>query len=197
MGAVRLRVRVEFRRHAWSWVALAIIVGIVGGSVLALAAGARRTETAYSRFLDRYPASDFVIADSGDFGFGGSFDLTPIARLPEVATSSRLTALTPIAVTTGDGRELLGTSIVPFADQDGNLGRRVEAWKLVDGRRANPDRADEVVVGFAFARDQDLGVGSTLRVEVIRQERLLTRAAAVLPCLTDQLAYGCKLDIDG
>ena len=51
MGAVWLRLRAELR-HQWrAWLALAVLLGVIGGIALTAAAGARRTDTAYPRFL--------------------------------------------------------------------------------------------------------------------------------------------------
>jgi len=41
------RLRIELRARWRAWAALALIVGLTGGAVLALAAGARRTDSSY------------------------------------------------------------------------------------------------------------------------------------------------------
>src|SRR2546430_3247666 len=71
MGAVLARLRGEARARLWSWVALAVLVGVTAGAVLAIAAGARRTDSSYSRFLATHAPSDFLIGDSSDFGLTG------------------------------------------------------------------------------------------------------------------------------
>ena len=50
MRAVWLRFGAEARARRWSWVALAALIAVCSGPVLAIVAGARRTDTAYSRF---------------------------------------------------------------------------------------------------------------------------------------------------
>ena len=50
MGAVRLLARSELRRRWRSVVVLTLLVGFVGAVVLALLAGARRTDTSLQRF---------------------------------------------------------------------------------------------------------------------------------------------------
>ena len=51
MTALLLRVRSEVRGRLGSWVAVALLVGVVGGAVVAVAAGARRTSSAYPRLV--------------------------------------------------------------------------------------------------------------------------------------------------
>jgi hypothetical protein len=81
MGAVALLVGVELRRRWRSHVAIALLVGVIGGVVLTLVAGARRTDGA----LDRLRASTL----DGD----ASVEVSPeyfdaIEALPEVAAAA-------------------------------------------------------------------------------------------------------------
>ncbi len=62
MRAVLTRLRSGARRGWRSWVALALMIGIFNGVVLAAAIGARRTETAYPRFLERTLADDLLLS---------------------------------------------------------------------------------------------------------------------------------------
>jgi hypothetical protein len=57
----------EFHARWKGWAVLVLLAGLAGGAVLTAAAGARRTDTAYPRFLEAYegptcssgrPASD-------------------------------------------------------------------------------------------------------------------------------------------
>src|SRR5215470_13571386 len=84
MGAVWLRLRAELRRQWRAWLALAVLLGVIGGIALTAAAGARRTDTAYPRFLRRSNAADLLVSPARS-GFHGYF--RAIARLPEVASS--------------------------------------------------------------------------------------------------------------
>ena len=59
MRAVWLRFRAEARARKWSWLALAALIAVCSGPVLAIVAGARRTDTAYSRLAAQAHASDF------------------------------------------------------------------------------------------------------------------------------------------
>jgi len=51
MTAVLLRAREELRARWRSSVSLTVMLAVFGGAVMAVAAGARRTDSAYPRFL--------------------------------------------------------------------------------------------------------------------------------------------------
>jgi hypothetical protein len=82
MGAVLSLVAHEFRARWRSWVLLVILVAVAGGAVLAAAAGARRTDSAYQRFLYVSKASDVLVSPSNT-GLDGYY--RALARLPDVA----------------------------------------------------------------------------------------------------------------
>src|SRR5689334_15892233 len=84
MGAVWLRLRAELR-HQWrTWLALAVLLGVIGGIALTAAAGARRTDTAYPRFLRQSNAANLLVTPARS-GFHGYF--RAVAHLPEVASA--------------------------------------------------------------------------------------------------------------
>ena len=60
MGAVWLRLRAELRQRWRGWLALAVLLGLIGGVAVTAEAGARRTDTAYSRFLRASHAAKLV-----------------------------------------------------------------------------------------------------------------------------------------
>src|SRR5207244_9281145 len=59
--AVATRVRADLRTRWFSWLALALLAGAFGGAVTAAAAGARRTDSAYPRFLEAEKAPDVLV----------------------------------------------------------------------------------------------------------------------------------------
>src|SRR5204863_356333 len=81
MRAVWRLVAHELSTRWRSWAGLALLAGLAGGVVLAAAAGARRTDTAYPRFLQASRASDVVVSPTGT-GFGGYYGA--LGRLPGV-----------------------------------------------------------------------------------------------------------------
>jgi putative ABC transport system permease protein len=71
----------ELRARWRGWAVLAALVAFAGGAVLAAAAGASRTESAYPRFLTASKASDLLVVPyfSGLDGY-----LDAVAILPDV-----------------------------------------------------------------------------------------------------------------
>ena len=61
MGTVRYRFRNEARRRWRGWLARGVLYGLLAGAVLAAVAGARRTDSAYDRFLDAQDAYDVLL----------------------------------------------------------------------------------------------------------------------------------------
>src|SRR5687768_6496232 len=85
MSAVTFSVRAELRGHWRSILATAIVAGLAGGLVIAAAAGARRTDSAFTRFLDAAPGPDAVVPNIPDpTGRSAIFPADLVRELPEV-----------------------------------------------------------------------------------------------------------------
>jgi ABC-type lipoprotein release transport system permease subunit len=155
--AVWYRFRAELRSRWRAWFGLAVLVGLSAGAVMALAAGARRTDTAYARFLEAHDAYDVMVTDWGQpGGFAGVGGFDRLAALPSVEESAEGDLVYPIP---------LGPSGVGgIASEDGRIGNAINRLKILEGRRPDPGRADEVVVSFTAAEDFDLDVGSTIQL---------------------------------
>ena len=179
MRAVWFRFGAERRTRWRAWLGLALLVGVSGGATLALAAGARRTDTAYPRLLDAQRAYDAVVFEHG---FAGDVDLPPdfldrVARLPEVVEAGRFRTLFDQGGRTSDGRRIgepdYLQTIVP-ADAAATAMRARQ--KLLDGRHPDPTVADEVAINFTVADRYDLDVGDTLELDLYTGEQV-TRLA--------------------
>ena len=90
MTAIRLRFIRELRARSRAWIALALLVGVAGGAVLLTAAGARRTDSAYARYLRASRASDLLVAPNSS-GYDAA-----LARLPGVQTIARVALLNAV-----------------------------------------------------------------------------------------------------
>src|SRR6266705_5546115 len=156
---VVLRLAAHELRARWlGWAVLALIVGLAGGVVLTATAGARRTDSAYPRFLVAYRASDVLVSPARN-GLGGYDDA--LAGLPGVAAVAPLVGLQALPL--GPGGKLNGTATVA-APLDGRFGRTLEIPKMLAGRQPRPDRPDEVMVDQIAAEDLHLRVGSRLEI---------------------------------
>src|SRR3954469_3450470 len=153
MTAVLLRVRADFRARWRAWLGLTLIMGIAGGAVIAAIAGARRTDSSYSRFLGSMRAPDALVFESNDPSFA-SIPPDKITSMPQVAATAPLVGYT-----------LTEPNVDLVATPDGRYGTDVGRHKLLAGRA--PTRSDEVMVSFVVADSRHLHVGDTLPLHII------------------------------
>ncbi len=156
MGAVFLRARSDLRSHWRTWATLALLVGLVGGAVTAAAAGARRTDSAFGRFLTATRAPDILTFSSGA---GSSFlqlSYDEVLSLPYVTSAAESSIY---AVVDPPDAAL-------SASADLKAGDVLLRHKMLAGRPPHPDRADEVMVSFTLADQHHLHIGDTLPLSV-------------------------------
>lgn len=159
MAAVWMRFRVEFRSHWRAWVAVALLAGLAGGTLVAVAASARRTDSALARYIVAYRSRDASIVNSS------ATYLKPVEKLPQVAASSIVAVLgfdnTPKLW--GRSLSILGPhAIAVYASTDGREGVLLDRWKLLAGRLPDSSRVDEAVLDSRAARTFGVGVGDTV-----------------------------------
>ena len=132
---------------------LVLLVAVAGGAVLAAAAGALRTDSAYPRFLKASKASDVLVSPTGT-GLGGYY--RALAHLPGAAEVALAIGLNIQPA----GHHQGGADAE--APADGRLWRRVEMPRVLAGRLPGADRAGEIAVDQNGAALLHLRVGSTL-----------------------------------
>lgn len=195
MAAVWVRWRTELHRQWRSWLAVACLVGLAGGVVTGLAAGARRTESAYPRFLARSRPADVVLLNQIDASLQPTIDLDAAARLPGVAAAVEVRQYFVLGGTIGD-RQLGVFPVAVLAAPRGTLGHRLERSRLLEGRRPDPDRPHELLVSYEAAHRFDLGPGSTIEVQFMDDDKLLAVFAEFLPGLEDRLSGRSDVVVD-
>jgi hypothetical protein len=170
VGAVWFRFRTELRTRWRSWFVLALLVALGAGVVMAAVAGARRTDSAYSRFLDSQRADDVIVINgAGVFGFA-NLDLAKVAALPGVEVAGTVELEQAAGVVRKPGSGLSFETITPVSDPDGGYGNRFDRPKILEGRRPNPDRPLEIAPSFAVAERLGLQVGDRLRMRFYAPE---------------------------
>src|SRR5215207_1662266 len=135
MPAVWVRFRAEFRRRWRAWVGLGLVFAIAVGLVAAVAAGARRTDSAADRFHDKYLGFDAFVQNYPD-RFTAVYDPEMLQGLDGVVDSTR--------VRVDFGGPKLNTLVLTPGDD--RFGRDMSRMKLLDGRLPDPNRIDEVVM---------------------------------------------------
>src|SRR3954452_10796055 len=154
MRAVAMLGRSELRRRWRSLVVLTLLVGFSGAVVLALVAGARRTETSLARFEQASRSADVEF----DAGPVTRAQVDELRRTPGVAAVAQLQQLTLISRT-----GLFLNQFLPSAAQvDRRFGTVVDRPRIVDGRAARLDAVDELTIGESLASRLHVGVGDRL-----------------------------------
>lgn len=158
-------VRSVLRHRLWGAVAVTILVGIAGGAVLATYAGARRTDSAFPRFLDQINAADELVLPRQFEDVRAS----EIAKLPGVEQVGYGLGLGLGARPGADGFPTTGAGAVA---SDGIILYDLERLLLERGRLPRPDRAHEVMVSNGAAKSLGVRVGSRLRVLLFNADEL-------------------------
>ncbi len=184
MGAVWLRLRAELRQQWRGWLALAVLLGLIGGVAVTAAAGARRTDTAYPRFLRASHAADLLVTPARS-GFHGYF--RALARLPEV--SSLAPAMFLQMSLPGPGASPF-SGMVAQASPFGGEGVSVDRVKVLAGRIFNQADPRAVMINQQLADREHLRPGGTLHLigypqrgpspDIAHAERLALRVSAIV-----------------
>ena len=139
-------------RHRWRfWLAIAILIGLVGGVIMAAAAAGRRTESAFP---------DFVAAHGLDAEVYSTQPAPQIPRLSEVSAAT--VAFGPdngqpsCACTHPLNPSYFGVLVLPTHAR--------LAFNLVSGRLPEPSNPDEVLASYTLQQDEGLHLGSVIHV---------------------------------
>ena len=151
MGALVLVMRAESRRRWRGWLALVLLIALVGGVVLAAAAAGRRTDSAFPGFLAAH-------------GFDAAVYTTK--PWPSTVKFAEVTSVTElIGPDTGQPTCACAHPINPtdfgviFAPPKGrNLS------KLVSGRWPDPSAPDQVLASFTLQQDYGVHLGTVILV---------------------------------
>lgn len=166
MAAVRYRFRAELRTRWRSIVALALLAGAAGAVVIAAAAGARRTETAFGRMVHATRAADVLV--NPDYGTGSGLDVQAVERLPMVEDGGKEQGVSvlPLPVHAADLEHGIGLAAL------GRFAYSFARPHLLHGRMPAADDAQAVLVNPEFARRYGVGVGDELEAVVATPSQL-------------------------
>ena len=166
MSAVWMRARNELRLHWRALLSLGLIAGLGAGAAVAAVGGARRTLTVYPRFRAATHAFDDLIGTNGDSTDAAALatqfaELTKAESLPEV-TGYSITDAFACTVTGPSGTTEAFPDLFVIASPDGRLGTTLNSIQILQGRRADPNKLDEVVLTTFEAQRLGAKVNSTL-----------------------------------
>ncbi|MGO8863239.1 MAG: ABC transporter permease [Acidimicrobiales bacterium] len=148
------RFRATFRRRWPGYLAIVVLIGLVGGLAMASIAGARRTQSSYPAFLAGTNPSDLNVAvyDPATGGGPGPPLDGKIAHLAGVERVRDVASPTLIPLT-ADGAPRLSTAnlVVTLGSLDGEFYEQ-DRLTATQGRLADPERVDEIMMTASAAR---------------------------------------------
>lgn len=159
--------------------AVALLIGIAGGAVLASLAGARRTDQAVGHFLDVTNEADENV-NSLDFRDTDALDVDVIAGLPGVKQAGSAAGYV-FAVRTPDGGIEFAENADAIAAEDDAAAYQISRAGRLVGRMPHADRVNEVAVNEVMASDYGLKVGSKIPAAIARYRDLLALAEDAAP----------------
>ena len=163
------RFQATFRRRWGGYLAIALLVGLVGGIAMGSIAAARRTQSSYPTFLAHTNASDLTMSTYGVTNNSTANNYLPqlsreIAHLPEVRLVESWVGVGVVPLE-HDGAPNLNPSLNPTGSVNGLYFNEDRATPVV-GRMADPNRADEFVTTTLGARALGWHVGQVIPMGV-------------------------------
>lgn len=157
--------RTELRRRWRAWLAIGLLVGIGGGLAMGSIAGARRTDSAYPRFLADADPPDLVL--DPDFEADGDAFLDAVEALPGVVgrSDARALAFGPVV----DGEVDISAIGSTIASVDGDRYYRRDRVHVLEGRMPDPSSTTEVLVSDTAAAE-GIDVGDRIDYAVLDVE---------------------------
>jgi hypothetical protein len=139
-------------RHRWrSWLAIAVLVSVVGGLVLAAAAAGRRTEAALPQFVAAH---------------GFDSDEYAVRPVPKVADLPGVTSAVEL-ISPDSGQPACACTHPINPTELGIIFASTKfrsPFKLVSGRLPDPSAPDQVLASFTLQQDYGVHLGSVIRV---------------------------------
>ncbi|MCA1832151.1 MAG: ABC transporter permease [Actinomycetota bacterium] len=165
MNAVWVLLRGELRSRWRATLALALLIGLGGGIVMTAAAGARRTDSSYRRFLDVHRGADMLAAANvggESLNAGHELSVQDFAKMPAVTAVEKLR----FYVIRNPSRPADSEEGYMAADARARdrSGPPIDTYKLLEGRLADPNKPGEAVVTLLGRELSGLRVGDRFKL---------------------------------
>ena len=161
------RFRATFRQRWPGYLAITLLIGLVGGVAMASIAGARLTDSSYPTFLAGTNPSDLLVQPTTSVSCTSGL-ISQIARLPQVKRVSCADSYSAATLTPSGGvNKVLLAQVELIASVDGEYSRQ-DRVTITAGRAADKSRADEIVATPTAAAFLGLHVGSHFAIGVFR-----------------------------
>ena len=160
------RFRATFSRRGAGLLAIVLLIASLGGIAMAAVAAGRRTQSAFPTFLASTNPSDLLAQYSPR---GNGYDaavIDGVASLPLVKHDESFTVLSA-GVLNLDGSARTDPTRIPIVGSvDGGLFDQ-DRFTVTEGRMANPERSDEVMVSQLAADTLGVRVGQSLPLAIV------------------------------
>lgn len=174
LGVVWYRFRATSRRRWPGYLAIVILLALVGGLGVGAVAGARRTQSFYPTYLANTNPSDLLVAPNVPGATTSNLAYSPrltkqFARLPDVRHVVDYTYLLVVPVLK-NGLANLGSALLsdagaatPVGSANGEFFTQ-DRVTVITGRLPNPNHTDEFVTDASLAHLAGWHVGETIRL---------------------------------
>jgi len=152
-----------FARRWGGYLTIVLLIGLLGGVSMASVAGARRTQSSYPTFLASANPSDLTVSVySPNSGVAVAPLTAKIVHLDGVrrVSTSAVPQIVPLA-NSGAPRLAVLDDVTFLASVDGMFLDQ-DRLAIVRGRRADPNRTDEMVMDASAATLLNVSVGQTV-----------------------------------
>src|SRR5918994_2407175 len=165
MAAIWMTARAEWRRRWRSLIVLAVLAGLAGGVALAAFTGSRRADTAFAR-LQEHLKTPTLLVETDDRP--GPELVREAATWPgvDVAMHQVILAVAPAHRGVLAGRDSIASAFPLVTGDD-----PVDPFLIVEGRRYDERRADELVVNEAMRDALDTEIGDRLSLVSLTPEQ--------------------------
>lgn len=158
------RFRATWKRQRGGYLSVVLLIGLIGGVGMASIAAARRTQSSYPTFLASTNPSNLTMAvySSAANGGPGPSLTAKIERQPGVKRVRTILAPTTVPLSANGAPELSALGyVIALGSLDGELLDQ-DRLAISQGRRANPAKADQIVMTNTAARTFGVRVGQTI-----------------------------------
>lgn len=169
MVAILTHLRAEARSRWPSWLAVVVLIGLVGGLVLGALSGARRTHTAYDRLVQRGEAWDVLIVPNE--GAESAIEPDAVGALAEVAAYGTLDG--GAAALVRDGEPTLGSGPLVLAARDNRVLVEFSRPRVVEGTLYDPADPTQILVDDLVSDHYGIRAGDQVEVATGVLEDLL------------------------
>ncbi|PZS33105.1 MAG: hypothetical protein DLM58_08550 [Pseudonocardiales bacterium] len=162
------RFRSTFKSRRGGYAALALVVALLGGTAMAAIAAGRRTQSSYPAFLASTQPTDLVASlfdITSATGLPSTYSAAladKVARLPGVTRSETAISLNAVPLRPDGSPVPRATSDVAALGSITGLYFDVDRPAVVNGRMADPRRADEFVMSVDASRLLGFRVGQVI-----------------------------------